>query len=254
MTVYVGGLRARLVHDSVYRMLYDALDLLGWFTPSVTHSPVTFISEPLAPDVQVPLNTLGLADEDDGGEEIELGSTLQELRWQMYLDFFGENDAISLHLIRDVKDILQGRMASAGRTRSIVVVNDYTLATPVPIFTVDIEDVFTDKARDFPQPWLRSWRTCGFTVVDTYSDEEDVYVPPEALSIYIPTGDDSFYIHEQTTPSALWVITHNLGYQPGGIEVTDSGGDSVEGDVTFVNANVLTIAFGAAFAGTAFLS
>lgn len=173
MTAYVGGLRARLVHDSVYRMLYNALDALGWFDVTSSRSTVQFNSEPLAPDIEVPFNTVALADEDDRGEEIELGSQLQDLRWQMYVDFFGENDAISLHLIRDVKDILQGRMPSIGRSRPVVDVYDWTLATPVAIFSVDIEDVFTDKARDFPQPWLRAWRSCGFTVVDTYNDEDD---------------------------------------------------------------------------------
>jgi hypothetical protein len=185
VTTYVGGLRARLVHDSVYRKLYDALDALGWFTASTTRSQVTFNSEPLAPDIEVPFNTVTLADEDDRGEEIELGSTLQELRWQMYVDFFGENEAISLHLIRDVKDVLQGRMPSLGYSQPNVDVYDYTLATPVAIFTVDIEDVFTDKARDFPQPWLRYWRTCGFTVVDTYKDEYDLESPSTP-----PTDDD----------------------------------------------------------------
>ena len=179
MTTYVGGLRARLVHDSIHAMLRAALDNLGWFTASPSHAPITFLSEPLAPDVQVPFNTLALADEDDRGDEIELGSQLQELRWQMYVDFFGENDAISLHVIRDVKDILEGRMPSIGRSRPTADVYDYTLATPVVIFTVDIEDVFTDKARDFPQPWLRHWRSCGFTVVDTYSDEDVPDVFPD---------------------------------------------------------------------------
>ena len=177
MTTYVGGLRARLVHDSIYHMLYSALEDLGWFAPSSTHSAIAFNSEPLAPDIEVPFNTMALADEDDRGEDIELGSQLQELRWQMYVDFFGENDAISLHVVRDVKDILQGRMPSIGRWRPTVDVYDYTLATPAAIFSVDIEDVFTDKARDFPQPWLRAWRTCGFTVVDTYNDETDLDSP-----------------------------------------------------------------------------
>lgn len=169
---YVGGLRARLVHDSIYRMLYDALDALGWFDVSSSRSTITFNSEPLPPDIEVPINTIALADEDERGEAIELGSQLQELRWQMYVDFFAENDALGLHVVRDIKDILQGRMASIGRDRPIVEVYDYTLATPVEIFSVEIEDVFTDKARDFPQPWLRAWRTCGFAVIDTYAGDD----------------------------------------------------------------------------------
>lgn len=187
---YVGGLRARLVHDSVYRMLYDALADLGWFDASSTHSTIAFNSEPLPPDIEVPFNTMALADEDESTEEIELGSQLQDLRWQMYVDFFGENDAISLHVIRDVKDILQGRMPSIGRERPVVEVYDYTLATPVVIFTVEIEGVFTDKARDFPQPWLRAWRSCGFTVVDTYDDEGVSVMLDESGNVLLTESGD----------------------------------------------------------------
>lgn len=171
MTSYVGGLRARLIHDSVYAMLYDALEALGWFKSVASRSQITFLPDALPPDVEVPFNTLALADEGETGEDIELGSQLQETRWEMWVDFYAENDSLSLHLIRDVKDILQGRMPSIGRTGPIVEVYDYTLATPVVIFNVEIEDVTTDRARGFPQPWLRSWRACGFTVVDTYDDE-----------------------------------------------------------------------------------
>lgn len=172
MTAYVGGLRARLIHDSVYSMLYTALASLGWFTASPSHSPITFNSEALSTNVEVPFNTLALADEGSRGEGIELGSLLQENRWTMWVDFYAENDSISLHLIRDVHDILEGRMPSIGRSRPVIDVYDYTLATPVVIFEVEIEDVHTDKAQDFPQPWLKSWRACGFTIVDTYDDED----------------------------------------------------------------------------------
>ncbi len=168
---YVGGLRARLIHDSVYAMLHDALDQLGWFDAVASRSQITFLSDALPPDVEVPFNTLALADEGETGDDVELGSQLQETRWEMWVDFYAENDSLSLHLIRDVKDILQGRMPSIGRTRPVVEVYDYTLATPVVIFNVEIEDVLTDRAKGFPQPWLRAWRACGFTVVDTYDDE-----------------------------------------------------------------------------------
>lgn len=173
MTTYVGGLRARLVHDSVFAMLRDALATLGWFDASANHSTITFNAEALPPDIEVPLNTMALADEDEQGEDLELGSGLQELRWQMWVDFYAENDTIGLHVIRDVKDILEGRMPSIGRGRPTVDVYDYTLATPVVVFAADIEDVRTDKGRDFAQPWLRYWRACAFTVVDTYDNEDD---------------------------------------------------------------------------------
>lgn len=62
------------------------------------------------------------------------------------------------------------------------------------------------------------------------------------------------FTHIQGTPSAEWVIIHNLGYRPGGVHVTNSAGDDVEGDVHHDSLNQLTIRFGAPFSGSAYLS
>lgn len=172
MTVYVGGLRARLIRDSLFYMLRDALTDLGWLNNAQpSHLPITLLAEPTQADQEVPLNTVALADDDLRGEDVELGSGLAEQSWSFFVDFYAENDPIGLHLIRDVKDILEGRMASIGRTRPILVVQDWTLATPVAIFTCEIEDVSTARAHDFPHAWLRHWHTCSFTVVDVYENE-----------------------------------------------------------------------------------
>lgn len=64
---------------------------------------------------------------------------------------------------------------------------------------------------------------------------------------------DKNFFHVQNTPSAIWTITHNLGKYPS-IEVFDSAGSQVEGTVTFINANSITIQFSAAFSGKATLN
>lgn len=61
------------------------------------------------------------------------------------------------------------------------------------------------------------------------------------------------YRHVQSSPSALWTVAHDLGYRPA-VTVEDSGGTVVIGDVVHVDANHLTITFGAAFGGYANLS
>lgn len=168
---YVGGLRARLIKDSVHSTLRTSLSALGWFTPGASHSPVTLLAEPVAVDTEVPFNTLAISDEVSTTDEIEMGSRLSDVPWTFFVDFYAENDSIGLHMIRDIKDILEGRFPSIGRNAPIIPVYDYTLATPVQIFVVEVEDVRVDKAHDFPQPWLRHWRECNFTIIDTYEDE-----------------------------------------------------------------------------------
>ena len=61
------------------------------------------------------------------------------------------------------------------------------------------------------------------------------------------------YTHVQGTPSATWVITHNLGFHPN-VTVVDSGDSEVEGAISYGGTNVLTVTFSAAFSGKAYLS
>lgn len=57
----------------------------------------------------------------------------------------------------------------------------------------------------------------------------------------------------QNVASALWVIPHGLGKFPS-VTVFDSANTQVEGDVQHISNNELTITFGAAFSGTAYLN
>ena len=64
---------------------------------------------------------------------------------------------------------------------------------------------------------------------------------------------DAHYTHHQTTASAEWIIEHNLGKNPA-VEVIDSAGSVVVGDVQHNNTNIVTITFSAPFSGRAFLN
>jgi len=59
--------------------------------------------------------------------------------------------------------------------------------------------------------------------------------------------------YTQNTPSASWVITHNLGFVPN-VTVQDSAGNIVEGEIAYTNTKQLTITFSSAFSGNAYLS
>ena len=56
----------------------------------------------------------------------------------------------------------------------------------------------------------------------------------------------SVYTHEQGVSSAQWVINHNLNTYPS-VEVVDTSGNTIIGEVIFTNANTVTINFKAAF-------
>ena len=73
------------------------------------------------------------------------------------------------------------------------------------------------------------------------------------LACSIKENKDKHYTHNQAVASSEWIITHNLNKYPS-IEVVDSGGSMVIGDVTYNNTNQITIKFSAAFSGKAFLN
>ncbi len=62
------------------------------------------------------------------------------------------------------------------------------------------------------------------------------------------------YLHDQASASAVWTITHNLGFRPN-IQAFDSAGDEASGGtIVHVSANQLTVTWSAAFGGKAYLS
>jgi hypothetical protein len=74
-----------------------------------------------------------------------------------------------------------------------------------------------------------------------------------AFTISSGTGDKTFNF-TQGSPSATWTIQHNLGKFPSAT-IVDTGDTSVlGGQIEYIDNNNLTITFGSAFAGKAFLN
>lgn len=61
------------------------------------------------------------------------------------------------------------------------------------------------------------------------------------------------YIHNQVTLAATWVITHNLGWFPA-VSVVDTGGSEIQPNVIYNSDDQITLQFGAATSGKAYLN
>ena len=79
----------------------------------------------------------------------------------------------------------------------------------------------------------------------TYED----FTPEQLASL----GTDKHYTHNQITSSNVWKITHNLGKYPS-INVLDSAGNNVIGEIEYIDENSITINFSAEFTGKAYLN
>lgn len=171
---YVGGLRARLIHDSIFRMVSSAITELGWLDANRDHSPIALRYQQIGNDEDVVPNIICVTAEDVTEDPIELGSDLCDNYWNYYIDIYAENDVLGLHLATDLKDILKGRFTqSVSVGGPSVHVYDYSTpsATPIPLFYVQLEEVQINKSRFYQRPFQQFWWVVSFRVVDTYDTE-----------------------------------------------------------------------------------
>ena len=85
-----------------------------------------------------------------------------------------------------------------------------------------------------------------------------ISVAVQVVGIPGPTGApgadaDKSDVWTQSSAASVWVITHALGKFPS-VTVVDSAGTLVEGDVEYNSITQITLSFGAAFAGLAYLN
>ena len=94
----------------------------------------------------------------------------------------------------------------------------------------------------------------------------DFYLNTTNMNLYGPKNESSWgtpvdlvgsqelgYVHIQSVPSAVWNITHGLGFTPN-ITVVDTAGTVVEGSYNYPNSSTVVLTFIGAFSGRAYLS
>jgi hypothetical protein len=171
--IYVGGLRDRLIHDSIYNWVQNGLALLGWLDPGRQHQPITFLKEMKTWEEQLPPNTITIAPADQTDEDFELGSFGFKNDTIYYIDVYaedidGRNSSLGQHLSGDIRDLLRGNFDSIGYGHPTVPILDYTQATPSEIFYVDVTKVRRDRAVAYPKRFQRQLWTIEMTVTDWY--------------------------------------------------------------------------------------
>lgn len=69
-------------------------------------------------------------------------------------------------------------------------------------------------------------------------------------SLFSDSELNTYFLHEQNTPSATWVCTHNLGKIPI-VDIIDSANQTVVAEITHNSVNKTTIAFSGTLTGKA---
>jgi hypothetical protein len=87
--------------------------------------------------------------------------------------------------------------------------------------------------------------------------QNTVVIPKPTTSVSVKGvtggGGDAHYAHTQSTPEAVWEVTHNLGKKPSVI-VVDSADTVVMGEIEYINLNSVRLTFVGAFSGKAYFN
>jgi hypothetical protein len=102
--------------------------------------------------------------------------------------------------------------------------------------------------------------TDGVGVIDFYVATGDywLFINSQSFGLIVDTDPDlthvwpASYHWDQATGAAVWTITHELNAFPG-VTTLDKNKDELFGEVSYVDANTLTITFSAPVAGDAYL-
>lgn len=71
--------------------------------------------------------------------------------------------------------------------------------------------------------------------------------------VEVTGGGDKNFVFSQQSASDTWTITHTLNKFPA-VEVVDSGGTVVIGNITYNSTSEIVITFSASFSGKAYLN
>lgn len=82
---------------------------------------------------------------------------------------------------------------------------------------------------------------------------KDSSVNVSVTGVIASTSGDKNYVHDQSSASATWNITHNLNKRPA-VSVVDSAGTQVICDVQYVSDNEVTLTFDDSTAGKAYFN
>lgn len=172
---YYGGARARLIKLSLYNLINNGIEDLGWFDAGRQHADVTFVADPVDEvydrlGIDIKPNVIALTDEDDDVDELEMGSNSKITAWDFYIDIYAEDSAVGVDLSSDIRDILMGRHDPniVSEQGPLLPVYDYNQATPTVIFNCPIENVDRGRVKVWDKPWEKYWYIVHFEIEDSY--------------------------------------------------------------------------------------
>lgn len=168
-----GGIRKRLISESVRVEILAGLDRMGWFDAPRQHEPLSFAAKPNDWDEHVSPNTFSITMEDTYEEPAEFGDVAVDDTITFFFDFYADSDALGRHVAWDVHSIVMGLAANAGRTGPVFDVYNLLLPTPAVFTQLDVEHCVVDQVDGDRKPWQAHWWFVRFDLLDDHADSYD---------------------------------------------------------------------------------
>lgn len=183
-----GGLRTRLVLDSVRFAVTSAMQQQGWFDATVhdtpagvrRHLPFRYVTRPLDWSQNIQPNAIAISPEDIADEPLALGGEVEDAS-EIYIDVFAQDDSLGWQVSYDIRDSLLGKVANSVGPQ--IDIYDFRQPTPAPFTTVDVDLIEVDQSQGEARVYQRYWFMLHLIVLDDYADE----FPTPASSLAQPT-------------------------------------------------------------------
>lgn len=155
-----GGLRDRMILESVMNDIVADLTTRGWFDPNREHDPITVVDEFPDDKDDVALNTLAFSLGDTASRGMELGSNAEVLYVPIFADFYAESDGLGRHVVGDI--------ASHAQDVGQFQVYDYSTVGDPAEFIVQIAEDGIDRSKPARavNAWQKHWHIVAVMVVD----------------------------------------------------------------------------------------
>lgn len=171
-----GGLRSRLVVDSVRFAIISTLQQGGWFDPTIydtpagtrRHQPFRYIARPVDWAEDIRPNAIAISPEDVADEPFGFGGEVQDAS-EIYVDLFAQDDSLGWQVAYELRDSLLGKTSTPVGPQ--IDVYDFRQPTPAPFTTVDVDLLEVDRSQGDARTWQRHWFMLHLVLVDEYGDE-----------------------------------------------------------------------------------
>lgn len=164
MAALTGGLRDRMLLQSVMTDIVADLTARGWFGVGREHKAFTVVDEYPDDKDEVELNTIAFSLGDSNSTATELGSKAETIRVPLFVDMFAENDGLGRHVVGDIHEFV----AKQGQFDVL----DYRDPSPPVEFTVQLVDGTIERSKPTRavNSWQKHWHMVAFVVTEERSN------------------------------------------------------------------------------------